>query len=57
MKINLLRICHMKNIFNHQLINLRMQKQLSQNDLANKIYVSRQAISKWERSSGIYAWI
>ncbi|MCL0330854.1 helix-turn-helix transcriptional regulator [Apilactobacillus xinyiensis] len=47
----------MKNIFNHQLINLRMQKQLSQNDLANKIYVSRQAISKWERSSGIYAWI
>ncbi|MCL0319466.1 XRE family transcriptional regulator [Apilactobacillus xinyiensis] len=38
----------MKNIFNHQLINLRRQKQLSQNDLANKIYVSRQAISKWE---------
>ncbi|WP_220752047.1 XRE family transcriptional regulator [Apilactobacillus xinyiensis] len=29
-------------------MNLRRQKQLSQNDLANKIYVFRQAISKWE---------
>ncbi|MCK8606853.1 XRE family transcriptional regulator [Apilactobacillus ozensis] len=38
----------MKNIFSHQLINLRRQKQLSQSQLADKIYVSRQAISKWE---------
>lgn len=38
----------MKNIFSHQLITLRRRKKLSQNDLARKLYVSRQSISKWE---------
>ncbi|KRL36655.1 XRE family transcriptional regulator [Liquorilactobacillus uvarum] len=38
----------MTNIFSHQLITLRRRKNLSQNDLARKLYVSRQSISKWE---------
>lgn len=38
----------MQNIFSHQLITLRRRKNLSQNDLARKLYVSRQSISKWE---------
>ncbi|MHC9532067.1 ATP-binding cassette domain-containing protein [Dellaglioa sp. BT-FLS60] len=38
----------MKNIFLDQLIALRREKQLSQQDLARKLYVSRQSISKWE---------
>ncbi|KRL02617.1 XRE family transcriptional regulator [Liquorilactobacillus capillatus] len=38
----------MKNIFSHQLITLRRRKKLSQNDLAGKLYVSRQSVSKWE---------
>ncbi|UQS86221.1 ATP-binding cassette domain-containing protein (plasmid) [Nicoliella spurrieriana] len=38
----------MKNIFSHQLITLRRQKKLSQSSLANKLYVARQSISKWE---------
>ncbi|MBW1606314.1 XRE family transcriptional regulator [Lactobacillus sp. Sy-1] len=38
----------MKNVFSHQLITLRRQKKLSQSSLANKLYVSRQSISKWE---------
>lgn len=32
-----------------QIINLREQKQISQEELAEKIYVSRQTISNWER--------
>lgn len=33
-----------------QIKNLRTTKQLSQDDLAEKLYISRQAISKWENN-------
>lgn len=36
-----------------RLVNLRRQNQLSQEGLAGKIGVSRQAISKWERGEGL----
>lgn len=35
-------------IFKEQLKTFRAAKQLSQDDLAKKLYISRQAISKWE---------
>ena len=38
----------MKNIFAHQLGKLRTEQQLSQNDIASQLFVSRQAVSKWE---------
>ncbi|MDF7639519.1 XRE family transcriptional regulator [Lactobacillus sp. ESL0791] len=38
----------MENIFVEQLIKLRRKQRLSQNDLAQKLYVSRQSVSKWE---------
>lgn len=34
--------------FNNKLYNLRKQKGLSQEELANRLNVSRQTISKWE---------
>lgn len=34
--------------FAEKLSNLRMQKGYSQEALAEKLYVSRQAVSKWE---------
>ena len=34
--------------FPHQLLKLRTEKQLSQADLAKRLVVSRQAVSKWE---------
>lgn len=37
----------MKNIFAHQLGKLRTEQQLSQNDIASQLFVSRQAVSKW----------
>ncbi|GAP03380.1 ABC transporter ATP-binding protein [Fructobacillus pseudoficulneus] len=40
----------MKNIFGEQLTRLRQKKNLSQQDLAQKLYVSRQSISKWENN-------
>lgn len=36
--------------FSEQLIKLRTAKNLSQEQLADKIYVSRQAVSKWEKA-------
>ncbi|MGV3006122.1 helix-turn-helix domain-containing protein [Streptococcus pluranimalium] len=33
----------------HRLVDLRKSKQLSQEELAEKLYVSRQTISNWER--------
>ncbi|MDF7682127.1 XRE family transcriptional regulator [Lactobacillus sp. ESL0679] len=38
----------MENVFVEQLIKLRRKQRLSQNDLAQKLYISRQSISKWE---------
>ena len=38
--------------FNEKLQELRKQKQLTQEDLAEKLYVSRTAISKWESGRG-----
>ncbi len=35
--------------FGEKLKKLRIEKQLSQEDLANQLGVSRQAISKWEQ--------
>jgi len=38
----------MKNVFKSQLSLLRQKKNLSQEALAQKLYVSRQSVSKWE---------
>ncbi|MEX0379831.1 ATP-binding cassette domain-containing protein [Leuconostoc sp. MS02] len=38
----------MKNVFKSQLSLLRQKKRLSQEALAQKLYVSRQSVSKWE---------
>lgn len=38
----------MHNSFAHQLLKLRTEQQLSQTDIANLLFVSRQAVSKWE---------
>ena len=35
-----------------QLIELRTKKRISQEELANELGVSRQAVSKWERDQG-----
>jgi transcriptional regulator with XRE-family HTH domain len=38
--------------FNEKLQELRKQKGLTQEELAEKLYVSRTAISKWESGRG-----
>ena len=38
----------MHNSFAQQLLKLRTEQQLSQTDIANLLFVSRQAVSKWE---------
>ncbi|WP_409021960.1 helix-turn-helix domain-containing protein [Dellaglioa sp. P0083] len=38
----------MKIIFAEQLVKLRKEKKLSQEELANQLFISRQAVSKWE---------
>ncbi|MBD5805777.1 XRE family transcriptional regulator [Limosilactobacillus walteri] len=38
----------MQDTFPQQLLKLRTEKQLSQTELARRLYVSRQAVSKWE---------
>lgn len=38
----------MSHSFPHQLLKLRTEKQLSQAELATRLFVSRQAVSKWE---------
>lgn len=38
----------MENVFSEQLITLRQKKKLSQHALAQKIFVTRQSVSKWE---------
>jgi transcriptional regulator with XRE-family HTH domain len=39
--------------FNEKLQELRKQKQLTQEELAESLYVSRTAISKWESGRAI----
>lgn len=39
----------MKNQFSQQLVKIRRQRNLSQDQLASQLFVSRQAISKWEQ--------
>lgn len=39
----------MKLIFSQQLVTLRKENHFSQDELAEKLFISRQAISKWER--------
>lgn len=41
----------MENKFAQQLVKLRQKNKLSQEDLANQLYISRQAVSKWENGS------
>ncbi len=43
----------MNNDISNRIYTLRTQKQWTQDQLANKIGVSRQAISKWERGDGL----
>ena len=40
-------------MFSERLKELRIRKNLTQEELANEIFVSRAAISKWERGKGI----
>ena len=42
-----------RNIMQNNLIKLRKEKGLSQEELADKLAVSRQAISKWERGESL----
>lgn len=36
-----------------QIKNLRTAKNLSQDELAEKLYISRQAVSKWENGDSL----
>lgn len=36
-----------------QIKNLRTTKNLSQDELAEKLYISRQAVSKWENGDSL----
>lgn len=42
------KVIGMKIIFAEQLVKLRKEKKLSQEELANQLFISRQAVSKWE---------
>lgn len=39
----------MENVFSQQLVKLRRQQNLSQEQLAHELFVTRQSISKWEQ--------
>jgi len=39
----------MENMFRQQLVKLRRRQNLSQEQLAHELFVSRQSISKWEQ--------
>lgn len=39
----------MENVFRQQLVKIRRQQNLSQEQLAGQLFVSRQSISKWEQ--------
>ena len=47
---------HAKSNFGDNLRNLRKSKKLSQEDLAEKMNVSRQSVSKWETGILLYKW-
>jgi transcriptional regulator with XRE-family HTH domain len=40
-------------VIGQKIANLRKQKDMTQQELADSLYVSRQAISKWERGEGL----
>lgn len=40
-------------LIGQKITSLRKQKQMTQQDLADSLYVSRQAVSKWERGEGL----
>lgn len=42
--------------FAEQLKKYRLEKQLSQDALAEKLFISRQAISKWENGDATPIW-
>jgi putative transcriptional regulator len=42
-----------KNMFNENLRNLRKQKGLSQEELAERLHIVRQTVSKWEKGLSI----
>ncbi len=39
--------------FSQQLVNLRKERHLSQEELAQKLYLTRQSISKWENGDSV----
>lgn len=39
----------MENVFRQQLVKIRRQQNISQEQLAGQLFVSRQSISKWEQ--------
>lgn len=43
----------MDNHFSERLKELRIRKNMTQDDLATRLGISRQAISKWERGEGL----
>lgn len=43
----------MEQTFRKNLVDLRLKRNLTQEDLARKVGVTRQAISKWERGDGM----
>lgn len=40
-------------VFSQQLKSIRREKHLSQDDLANQLFISRQSISKWENGEAM----
>ncbi|MBO0428371.1 helix-turn-helix transcriptional regulator [Vagococcus fluvialis] len=43
----------MENTFSDILIKKRQEKNMSQEELSNKLFVSRQTISKWEKGDSV----
>lgn len=39
----------MENVFSQQLVKIRRRQNMSQEQLASQLFVSRQSISKWEQ--------
>lgn len=43
----------MENVFSQQLVKLRRQQNLSQEQIAHELFVSRQSVSKWEQGETV----